>query len=114
MTINIEKSKNELNKLIIQFDSLEINDKKIKDVKANVAVVNQILYKILAEYQVNLIGNKDYTFEFEESRIEDIFGRVIDLQVSIIIMIFFNLNDFHLFHLNLSDGTQLFLIKKIY
>ena len=90
MTINIEKSKNELNKLIIQFDSLEINDKKIKDVKANVAVVNQILYKILAEYQVNLIGNKDYTFEFEESRIEDIFGRVIDLQVSIIIMIFFN------------------------
>jgi len=108
----LEEARENMFKLIIQFGSLEINDKKIEDVKASVAVVNQILHKILAEYQVNLIGDKDYTFEFEESRIEDIFGRVIDLQVSIIIMIFFNLNDFHLFHLNVSDGTQLFLIKK--
>ncbi len=34
MTTDIEKSKNELNKLITQFDTLEINDKKFGDIKS--------------------------------------------------------------------------------
>ena len=59
--------------------------------------MNEEFHKILAEYQNNLIGNKDYTLYFEDSQIEDIFGRVFDLQVSLIIIIFFNLNDFHMF-----------------
>ena len=59
--------------------------------------MNEEFHKLLAEYQYNLIGNKDYTLYFEDSQIEDIFGRVFDLQVSLIIIIFFNLNDFHMF-----------------
>ena len=82
MTNAIEKSKNELNKLITQFDSLEIIDKKFEDIKANVAVVNQEFHKILAKYQESLIGNKEFTFNFKELPIEDIFGRVIDVQVN--------------------------------
>ena len=78
MTIVIEKSKNELNKLITQFDTLEIIDKKFEDIKASVAVVNQEFHKILAEYHDSLIGNKEFTFKFKELPIEDIFGRVID------------------------------------
>ena len=89
MTNAIEKSKNELNKLITQFDSLEIIDKKFEDIKASVAVVNQEFHKILAEYQESLISNKKYTFEFKESQIENIFGRVIDCNVSLIILVFF-------------------------
>jgi hypothetical protein len=88
MTNAIEKSKNELNKLITQFDSLEIIDKKFEDIKASVAVVNQEFHKILAEYHESLIGNKELTFKFKEMPIEDIFGRVIDFTVSFIILIF--------------------------
>jgi len=88
MTNAIEKSKNELNKLITQFDSLEIIDKKFEDIKANVAVVNQEFHKILAKYHDSLIGNKEFTFKFKELPIEDIFGRVIDFTVSFIIPIF--------------------------
>ena len=97
MTTLIEKSKNELSKLSTQFDTLEFNDTKLEEFKASVIVVNEEFHKILAEYQYNLIGNKDYTLYFEDSQIEDIFGRVFDLQVSLIIIIFFNLNDFHMF-----------------
>ncbi len=35
ITTNIEKSKDELNKLITQFDTLEFNDKKFEDIKVN-------------------------------------------------------------------------------
>ena len=79
---NIEKSKAELNKSMLQFDTLEFNDKKFEEIKTNVAVVNQEFHKILAEYQNSLIGNKKYTFEFVELPIEDIFGRVFDCEVS--------------------------------
>ena len=41
MTTLVEKAKNELNELKSQFDSLKTNDKKFKDVKESVAVVNQ-------------------------------------------------------------------------
>jgi hypothetical protein len=80
LTNNIEKSRTDLNQLIAQFDTLEF-DKKFEDIKASVAVVNQEFNKILAEYQDSLIGNKKCTFEFKELPIEDIFGRVTDVQV---------------------------------
>jgi hypothetical protein len=79
---NIEKSKEKLNKSIIQFDTLEFNDKKFEDIKTSVAVVNQEFHKILAEYQDSLIGNTKYTFKFKELPIEYIFGRVTDVQVN--------------------------------
>ena len=82
LTTNIEKSRKDLNELVTQFDTLEFNDKKFEDIKANVEVVNRELHKILAEYQGSLIGNKKYTFEFKESPVEEIFGRVTDFQVN--------------------------------
>ena len=82
LTTNIEKSRKDLNELVTQFDTLEFNDKKFEDIKANVEVVNRELHKILAEYQDSLIGNKKHTFEFKELPIEDIFGRVIEVQVN--------------------------------
>ncbi len=82
MTTIIEKSKNELNKLITQFETLNTNQKKFNKIKTSVAVVNQEFRKILAEYQDSLIGNKKYTFvEFNEPIIK-IFGRVTDFQVN--------------------------------
>ena len=83
ITENIEKSKKDLNELSAQFDTLEFNDKKFKDIKTSVAAVNQEFHKMLAVYQDSLIGNKEYTFDFKESPIEDIFGRVTDVQVNL-------------------------------
>jgi len=90
LTTNIEKSRKELNELVARFDTLEFNDKKFEDIKTSVAVVNQEFHKILSElvigYSLNqgsLIGDIKYTFEFKELPIEDIFGRVIDVQVNI-------------------------------
>ena len=82
MTTNIRNSKNELNKSILQFDKFEFDDKKFEKIKASVAIVNQEFHKILVEYQQNRIDNKNWIFEFKESPIEDIFGRVIDVQVN--------------------------------
>jgi len=87
---NIEKSKDKLNKLITQFDTLEFNDKKFEEIQASVALVNKEFHKILAEYQDSLIGNKKYTFGFKKSQIEDIFGRVTDVQVNFYSFYFFN------------------------
>jgi len=109
MTNAIEKSKNDLNKLITQFDSLEIYDNKFGKIKASATFVNKEFHKILAEYQESLIGNKEFTYEFKESPIEDIFGRVIDHTVSfILILIFFNFIILLFFHLNNSTGIQIF------
>jgi hypothetical protein len=83
ITENIEKSKKDLNELISRFDTLEFNDEKFKDIKISVAAVNQEFHKMLAVYQDSLIGNKEYTFDFKESPIEDIFGRVTDVQVNL-------------------------------
>jgi len=82
INVSIIESKDDLNQSMIQFDTLEFNDKKFEDIKASVKVVNQELHKILAEYQDSLIDNTKYIFEFKESPIEDIFGRVIDVQVN--------------------------------
>ena len=82
ITENIEKSKKDLNELSAQFDTLEFNDEKFKDIKTSVAAVNQEFHKMLAVYQDSLIGNKEYTFDFKESPIEDIFGRVTDVRVN--------------------------------
>jgi len=62
--------------------TLKFNYNKFGDTEASVVVVNQEFRKILAEYQDSLIGNKKYTFEFKESPIEYIFGRVFDYIVN--------------------------------
>jgi hypothetical protein len=83
MTVNIEKSKKELNELITRFDTLIFNDKKFQEIKTSVAVVNEKLHRILAEYQNSLVGNKKYSFHFNELSIEEIFGCVTDFQVNL-------------------------------
>ena len=84
ISVNIEKSKEELNESVLQFDTLEFNDEKFGNIKASVADVNLKFNKILTEYNDSLIDNKKYAFEFEELKIEDVFGRVTDCEVIII------------------------------
>jgi hypothetical protein len=75
MSKNIEKSKKEFNDLRTNFDTLEFNENKFKEIKTSVEVLNKEFQAILDEYGNSLVGNKKYTFEFKESPIEDILGR---------------------------------------
>lgn len=81
ITVNIAKSKTELDKLIKQFDSIEANAMEFKEVKKSVTSLNQEFYQIIDEYNNLLIGNKKYLFQFNELSIDDIFGRLSDSEV---------------------------------
>lgn len=81
ITMNIAKSKTELDKLIEQFDSLETNAMEFKEVTKSVASLNQEFYQIIDEYNNLLIGNKKYLFQFNELSIDAIFGRLSDSEV---------------------------------
>ena len=54
-----------------------------ENIKANVEVVNQEFQKMLNEYKNFLVGNKKYTFEFNELPIEEIFGQITEFQVNL-------------------------------
>ena len=66
------------NRLIYDITNINRNEY----IKTKTSVVNKEFHRILDEYQDSLIGNKKYTFEFKELPIEDIFGRVIEVQVN--------------------------------
>jgi len=83
ITENIEKSKKEFDMLTSRFDTLEFNDKNFEDFKASIEVVNQKFQKMLNGYKNFLVGNKKYTFEFNELPIEEIFGQITEFQVNL-------------------------------
>ena len=44
--------------------------------------MNTDFHELIVEFQVKLIGNKKYTFEFDEISMVDIFGRLTDCEVN--------------------------------
>ena len=75
ITAFINKSRKKLNYITEWFDTFEYNYKKLKEIKSTVTALNIEFQQILVEYQVSLISNKQYSFEFSNSSIEKIFGR---------------------------------------
>ena len=69
----IEKSKEELNKLIDIFDTFEISDKKFEDIKKSLIVLNSGLTRKLGVYKDSIIGDH-FTFKFDKIRYENLFG----------------------------------------
>jgi hypothetical protein len=72
---NIDKSKKELNELIMKFDTLKFDDEKFKGIKTTVSVLNHEFKKVITDVQFSLLGNNEFVFQFKELPIEDIFGR---------------------------------------
>lgn len=72
----------------MQFDTLNFN-KKFEEVKKGVAAVNQEFCQIFDWYNSSLIGNKKYTFQFDDLSIENIFGRLYDSELSFCNFYFF-------------------------
>ena len=81
MNTNLEKSERELNMLMEQFDTLKFSDKKFEEIRSKATVLNKEFCNIITEYQDSLVENKNYSFEFKELQIEDIFGCLIDYSV---------------------------------
>ena len=75
ITAFINKSRKKLNDITERFDTFEYNYKKLKEIKSTVTALNIEFQQILVEYQVSLISNKQYSFEFSNSSIEKIFVR---------------------------------------
>ena len=78
ISTNIEQSKKELDDYVKRFDTFDINDSKFEAIKQGVVVVNGKFDKIILDYNNALIGNKEYSFRFDEIPIADIFGRLYD------------------------------------
>ena len=75
ITHNIDKSKKELNEMIMKFDTLKFDDEKFKGIKTTVSVLNHEFKKVITDVQFSLLGNNEFVFQFKELPIEDIFGR---------------------------------------
>ena len=70
LTVEVEKSKRNLNGLVNRFDLFEKKQKKE-------AVINESFSKVLTEYKESLLGYNKYSFDFKEIDIKDIFGCLI-------------------------------------
>lgn len=76
MTEDFDNSKKELNDLINQFETSEINDKKFENIKNSVSVLKDKFNEILIEYKSSLINHKecDFWIQFEDVNIGETFG----------------------------------------
>jgi len=88
LTAEIEKSKQELNKLVERFDTFEIDDKS--DIKNSVLLITKRLTRIVGIHKASLIGNEEYSFELERIQIVDIFGCFKATEKVILKLIYFN------------------------
>ena len=74
LSTEIEKSKEELAKLIDRFDTFEIDEKKFESIRQSLTVLNGDLTRKLGEYKVTIIGGKEYTFKCVDIDIKGLFG----------------------------------------
>jgi len=61
-----------------RFDTFEIDEKKFEAIKLGVVGLNAEFDEIILEYNNRLIGNKEYSFRFDEAPIAEIFGFLND------------------------------------
>ena len=74
LSTEIEESKEDLTKLIDRFDTFEIDEKKFEEIRQSLSILNGDLTRKLGEYKDSIIGDKKYSFEFEEIDIKGLFG----------------------------------------
>jgi chromosome segregation ATPase len=74
LNTEIENSKKDLTELIDDFDTFEIDNEKFEEIRQSLTVLNGGLTRQLGEYKDSIIGDKKYSFEFEEIDIKGLFG----------------------------------------
>jgi hypothetical protein len=76
-SMNIERSKIELEKITKQFDTLVIDDQKFENIKQSLDVLNKDLKQTIIDYNGCLIGNNTYEFVSGGQFGSDAFGKLI-------------------------------------
>ena len=74
VTNKIIQSKTELNELVQQFGSLNKDQQKLEDVINSLVVINQNFIRLQSEYKDSLLVNKEYTFRYQDIKVDDFFG----------------------------------------
>ena len=74
MKLDIKKQKQVLDELLKRFDTFDINEHKLEEIKQSVILLNKSLTCKIDEFKCSVIGNKVYSFEFPEIDIENNFG----------------------------------------
>ncbi len=69
VSTNIDRSKQKLDGFIKKFDTFEINDKKFKDIKNSVFILNKNFKSIISDFRKSLLGHNEYSFKFENTSI---------------------------------------------
>lgn len=82
LTEKIDKSKKELNEFIRQFDTFVNDEIKFEKIKQSVAVLTD-LKEIIDDYNDEHVGNREYSFGFNEIQIKDIFGCFVEKRANI-------------------------------
>lgn len=90
IAMEIEKTKKEVDSLIENFETFEIDDKKFKDTKQCADMLTGENNKKIMEYKESLIGNKKYIFEFTDTPMVEVFGKVIECKVFLFYLSFKN------------------------
>jgi hypothetical protein len=80
LSTEIEKSKEELNKLIDRVDTFDIDEKKFEEIRQCLIALNRGMPRKLGEYKDSLIEGKEYTFEFKEIDINGLFGSFKEIE----------------------------------
>ena len=80
LSTEIEKSKEELNKLIDRFDTFDIDEKKFEEIRQCLIVLNRGLSRKLSEYKDSMIGGREYFFEFHDIDINGLFGSFKEIE----------------------------------
>lgn len=75
ITIEFDKSKNELEELVGRFDTFEINEKKFENIKNSTEILDDRFNKMLKEYKRSVLNYQKYSFDFQERSISDVFGK---------------------------------------
>lgn len=88
LTTELDKSKRELSELIARLDTFDTNEANFRDVMKKGVVLNETISQLLNGYKDSLIGNKEYSFEFKEMKIEDVFGK-FDVNEKVFCSIYF-------------------------
>lgn len=75
---NIDKSKTELDEFVKQLDTLKIDVTKFESIKSSVSINNGYFKDLLLDFNASLLDYKDFSFEFKETAIKDIFGSFVE------------------------------------
>ena len=77
ISMNIEKTKRELDEITKQFDTLVIDDQKFENIKQSLDVLNEDLKQTITYYNDHFIGYNTYQFISGDQFGSDAFGKFI-------------------------------------